>query len=775
MGAMSGSVQQPGEESLSGGAGLRGDFAGGGAADLRERLADEGDVGGFGKGLAVGTGQAVRIVRECGGQVGGIGLDQEKAVGRGGGVIAGAPGVGADQGAAERNVDVFCGEGGEGVGRAGVGVDEEPGGMGRHAQQDVQHLAPGVAAVQAGGEGEFAGKVELGAEDRFAVGVEAVFHAAVEADFANAGGARGQGLAEVMQPARGAVGDEPRVQAEGAEEESGMGVGEAEDGGPVGFGGGGDVDVAQSGGAGASKDAGQMGGEPGVLEMAVGVEPREFLAVRGARRCYAHGLMVIGRTIRVNSQRAATVVLAGLWLALAAGCSTSSHYPTGMEQTTLGPLRRGDKTNYEHNFGKRTKGRDGVLFGLEKGRVAQLEGDYAISKAAFEGAMAAMREQDEKAVVSASGAAAQSGAILVNDKAIPYRAPSYERTLAHHYQALNYLATDDWTGAGVEVRRANREQEEAARRREREIERAASKNKNVSPDEERDPHLLVVYAGLDEVAGSVKHSFQNAATFYLSATIWEMLGEPNSAYIDYKRALEIAPENPYAQRDVVRLGKRLGMREDVADFSRRFPDAADVPADRTGELAGKARLVVLYEEGLVPQKTEMAVAYPLSGDAIGVVALPVYAQAPPPPMPLAATLSGKALGQTAPICSVAALAARALGEQMPGILTRQVARAIAKGVGAKAAKDAGGDLGALAASIYNVLSEQADLRSWLTLPAHVHVLGAWVPPGERTLALAKPGGGPVWSGKVTLREGKTTLVVVTRIDLAVYSKVIVQP
>ncbi len=502
--------------------------------------------------------------------------------------------------------------------------------------------------------------------------------------------------------------------------------------------------------------------------------------------------MVKGWSISVNPQIGRSAILAVLLAALAAGCGTFSHYPTGMEQTTLTPLRTGQKPDYQKTFGKRTAERgSGVLFAMEMGRVAQLEGDFTGSRSAFETAIAANREQDEKAKISASGAAAQGGAVLVNDKVIPYRASSYERTLVHHYQALNYLATNDLIGAGVEVRRANREQEAARKQREREIEKAKSKQQNVLAEgtnttaagtnataegEARDPNLMPVYAGLDQVAGSVKYSFQNAATFYVSAVIWEMLGEPNDAYIDCKKALEIYPENPYLQRDVVRLGRRLGMREDLEDFARRFPDAAGRTGNGGGELKGKARLVVVYEEGFAPKKSEMSLAYPLpSADSIGVVALPIYAEPPPPPVPVDVSADGKPLGSTAPICNVAALAARALGEQMPGILTRQVARAVAKGVAAKAARDAGGDGAELAVLLYNVFSEQADLRSWLTLPAHIQILSAWTEPGEPGVSISAPRGGTLWSGKVTLKAGKTTFIHVTRMDLAVFSHVMVQP
>ncbi len=489
--------------------------------------------------------------------------------------------------------------------------------------------------------------------------------------------------------------------------------------------------------------------------------------------------MVKGRSIPVNLQKWRGPVL-GCWLALlAAGCGTFSQYPAGMEQTTLEPLRTGQKPDYQKTFGKRLNGTSRVLFAMELGRTAQLEGDFAASRAAFATAIAATEDQDNRAAISARGAAAQGSAMLVNDKTIPYRAPSYERTLVHHYQALNYLAQGDLTGAGVEVRRASREQDQALRRHEREIAKAKKKEGEAAPDDERDPHLGAVYAGLDQLAGEVKSSFQNAATLYVSSVIWEMLGEANDAYIDVKKALEIAPENIYLQMDAVRLAKRLGMREDLEDFERRFPRALKMPAAGSDPLAGKARLVVVCEDGFVPKKSEISLAYPLpSADSIGSIALPTYAEVPSPTAPVRVALDGQALASTAPICNVGALAARALAEQMPGILARQVARAVAKAVAAKAAHDQGGNGGewaGLAVTLYNVLSEQADLRSWLTLPAHVQVLGAWVDPGNRRVELTAPGGGTRWSGDVTLQAGRTTIVYVTRMDLAVYSHVFVQP
>ncbi|MGB4574464.1 MAG: hypothetical protein WBI79_05670 [Kiritimatiellia bacterium] len=469
-------------------------------------------------------------------------------------------------------------------------------------------------------------------------------------------------------------------------------------------------------------------------------------------------------------------VLAILAAVVLSGCSTYSHYPQGMEQTTLQSLRTGKRVDAEKNFGKRTQGNSGVVFALEMGRVAQLEGDYEISRQAFTTAIEATREQDEKAVISASGAAAQGAAVLVNDKAIPYRAPDYERTLMHHYQMLNYLGLQDLNGAGVEVRRANKTQKDAQERRAREIERAKSFQQNVPESEdgkadERDPHLIPVYAGLDEMAGSVKYSFLNAATLFLSGVVWEMLGEQNDAYIDYKKSIEIYPDNVYLQRAVIRLSRRLGMREDAADFSRRFPGAAAVAAPPQG----MARLVVMFEQGLAPQKSDMSLAYPLSGgSSLGVISLPIYADPVPPLVTGSVRVGGKSAGKTAPLCNVSALAARALADQMPGILTRQVARAIAKGSAAQVAGDSGGEWAELLVTLYNVVSEQPDLRSWLTLPAHIQVLDAWAEPGTKKVEISA-GGATVFSGEVTFTAGRTTIISVTTIDLAVYSHVIMQP
>ena len=66
---------------------------------------------------------------------------------------------------------------------------------------------------------------------------------------------------------------------------------------------------------------------------------------------------------------------------------------------------------------------------------------------------------EEKAVIRASDIGAQTASFLANDNTIPYKGDGYEKVFMYQFQAFNYLAKKDIEGAGVEVRRANREQE----------------------------------------------------------------------------------------------------------------------------------------------------------------------------------------------------------------------------------------------------------------------------------------------------------------------------
>ena len=450
---------------------------------------------------------------------------------------------------------------------------------------------------------------------------------------------------------------------------------------------------------------------------------------------------------------------------LTSGCATTIFTPyTGRITPVIEQLKADRKVDLSRCLVSGNKSIDSILYGMELGRIAQIQGDVDFSVKSYECAMQAIRAADEKATISATNALSHVSAILTNDNALPYRGEGYERVLLHNFQAMNYLFRNDIEGAGVEIRRANREQDEALRRHEEELEEArAEAEKNHFSSSEGAGRVYASYGAMDEIAGKVKNSFQNAYSFYVSGVVYELLKQPNDAYIDYKKALEIRPDNSYLQEDVMRLARVLGMDEELDKLKKAVdvPDAtwnddASSPGMETGEL------LLFFEEDFVPQKEEVKIPIPLPSGGIVAVAFPFYGQRWPDASPMWVMEGSDTIGVTEPLCDARALAVKALKEKVPAMVTRQIIRAVAKGIAAKKSKDKFGSLGELSSLLYNYISENADLRSWNTLPAEVQVMRASLPAGKHSLSLEQEGTAMFHDIEINIKSGAKTIVRVIR-------------
>ena len=405
---------------------------------------------------------------------------------------------------------------------------------------------------------------------------------------------------------------------------------------------------------------------------------------------------------------------------------------------------------------------DKILYMMERGRTSQLANDKKSSIEDFKQVIEAMEANDEKAKISLTDAAAQSSALLTNDNAIPYAGEGYERVFVHQYQAMNYLFSNDLDAARVEVKRANIEQRLALNEHEDELAAAEEKGREYA---EKNKSFMAAFAAMEAVAGKVKNSFQNAYTFYVSGVIYEILGKPNDAYIDYKKALEIFPDNIYVQKDVLRLAKQLDMRNDFELYKKRYSFEPSKPGQGEGEL------VVFFEHGYAPAKTEVSVPI-FTGQQVQKVAFPIYAMQWQNPSSLRVSIEGGAsIGETSPIVYVQSMAVKALQEKLPGMLTRQILRVVAKKEMAEQAGKAGGVWVKLGADIFNIVSENADRRSWLTLPNDAQILRGSLPQGEYRLNLNN--GKAKGSMTVKVEPGKRTVVRVVSTGQALHTDAIV--
>jgi hypothetical protein len=272
---------------------------------------------------------------------------------------------------------------------------------------------------------------------------------------------------------------------------------------------------------------------------------------------------------------------------------------------------------------------------------------------------------------------------------------------------------------------------------------------------------------MDDAAGQVKSSFQNAYTFVVSGVIYEMMRQPGDAYIDYKKALEIFPDNGYLQRDVTRLAQTLGFTQEADEFKRRFqkgPLKGGKGKEETGEL------VVFFEEGFAPQKSEVKLTIPVPRVGIVPMAFPIYKTTSTRYPALSVLKGADVIGSTEPICRVDCLAVKALKERLPAIITRQTIRSVAKAAAAKEAENKMGAVGWLAVTLYNVVSENADLRSWLTLPAEAQFMKVTLPAGRQELTLQPEGGGPPATVSVDIKAGQKTILYVIRAGSRLYCR-----
>jgi hypothetical protein len=331
--------------------------------------------------------------------------------------------------------------------------------------------------------------------------------------------------------------------------------------------------------------------------------------------------------------------------------------------------------------------------------------------------------------------------------------------MLHSYQALNYLSQQDLSGALVEIRRANLVQNRALKANQKSLYDAQRKmeGKGVTPES-----LASKYPSMNTAIGEVKNGFQNAYTFYLSGVLYEAAGQRNDAYIDYKKALEIYPNNTTVQKDVWRLANNLNMINDIQLFKKRLSSNITQQESPKNKDEVSGQLVVLVEQGIIASKQEVPIHLPIftsHGDMrFYSVALPSYRNILRQYSGLSLSYQGQT-HQSNEIVRLQSLAAKQLEDQMPTIVTRQIVRVIAKEEMRQQMSRKGGDVGNILAAIYNVASEKADTRSWSTLPDSIHILRLNLPIGKHDLELTINGN----NKKVTvdINEDRQTLIKLT--------------
>lgn len=422
-------------------------------------------------------------------------------------------------------------------------------------------------------------------------------------------------------------------------------------------------------------------------------------------------------------------VMLGLSTLLLNGCATFtasnlfSHY-SAQNSDVYEAVAAGSYTDAAEALDDGTIGGD-ILDNMERGRVYWLAQQYPKSMQALHASDHAVDVLQQKAKISLSETASSLGALAVNDNLHTYTPADYELGFLHLYLGLNYLRDNHLEDAIVEMRRANAVQKKAREQREKELNSAQRKlsSEGVSPN------LGSVLAHYPN-AGKTLDAVQNGYLFLLSALLYEAQGDLNDAYVDYRRALVVAPNNPTVIQGTLRVAKSLGMQQDYAQLHARYGKPVTLSATQ-------GRVIIIDEQGVVDPLRGWELSLPLYGGhgnmALYSVALPHYPTRSHPPLaPL--VINGDSR-QVASLVDVNRMAKYNLSERMPVLLLRQAIRVVAKDeLRKEMAKE--DQIGGLVMNIWNTLTEQPDTRSWMTLPAQVGTLSRVVPAGEQTLTVS---------------------------------------
>lgn len=460
-----------------------------------------------------------------------------------------------------------------------------------------------------------------------------------------------------------------------------------------------------------------------------------------------------------------------LILPLAAGCATYS-----AKMVDLRPdLAAGEYERALETVEKGTGAKDQLLLFLERGMILHYADRWRESNVAFQQAEDLADDLYTKSI--SEGAFS----LFSNDNAISYRARPFEMAMVPYYKALNYVYLRDREGALVEGRRASLllagyvdATLEGVREEDRgDLERI------------RNNAFLLLFSGMlydwDGELNDAFVAYRNAANAFQQS--YDLLDT------------EVPP---CLAGDLARVSGRLGFDAELEELRRATPvvfgdeeaeAAADGGAVRStrADFAGAARwkpghgeVALFLESGFVSQKTQIRFDIPIfEGEAYDdpdYWAWEIYgglgdmhafveghkiehwlAVAAPEMHDTPGTL-GRARVRAVPADSTTAAnhgtipapparrvenlsrhARITFDAEKASIFFKTILRGLVKYAASEGAEAAAGGLGKIAATIFGAATESADTRSWLTLPADVHLARLSLPAGTWDLEVVMTG------------------------------------
>ena len=401
---------------------------------------------------------------------------------------------------------------------------------------------------------------------------------------------------------------------------------------------------------------------------------------------------------------------------------------------------------------------------IESGRIKMLAGDFTGSRADFATVINQIIEETETGPVIHLGSVgtALTSATVTDDTLRKYQPAPYEVIQLLYYQTLNYLFCGDPEGAGVEMRRTVFAQDAIAEKRFKEVQKKQQAAEEEAQTKQAQSDALASVeskmATMGPVMERTRSSFENGLAWYFCGVLFEKQGDQANAALCYRKAWELAPDNPFVFTDFMRLLR--------TQDSQRFAEmAARHPVNEQALRGNRTEIIVLYEESLISQRRAEKVMVPVPDfrGAITYISIdfPLYIDPAYRPRPLTLWEGGAVVGETRPAVYLQSLAYRDLKEKIPGIVFRNVTRALTKVATQQAANNQNDDRLIVGMMIFNAASSIAstsDTRAWYSIPMGTQLYRGAVEPGTHLLHCRAPGSVGELTIPVTVAEGETRLV-----------------
>lgn len=429
-------------------------------------------------------------------------------------------------------------------------------------------------------------------------------------------------------------------------------------------------------------------------------------------------------------------------LGLLAACAPVTQHYVAVE-TSIAQARFADADHLVEEQASHYGRANEVLYALDRGMTLHYAGRYEDSNRFLEQAELRIDDLFTKSVST------EARAMFSNDLTLPYQGEDFETVLINVVAALNYVFLGQHDDALVEARKVDHKLNVIS-------DRYIKKN---------------VYR-------------EDAFARYLSGILYEDRGELNDAFIAYRNAYDAyrvyheqygTPIPPTLPGDLLRVTEALGLADEHAQYRQTFPSATWTSQ---AEFRTQAEVIVISYDGLAPVKVSEFVDAPIPDGSGGIYILRV---AFPRFVPRPTGLDGadvRVIGESGVAGSqrtflaedITAIAQKDLADHIGRIRVKAIARAAAKYAATRAAEhsvnqsrgDGSGALVGLLGNLYSLATEQADTRSWRTLPGAIRIARVVVPPGRYRVEVAPVGSGAAprttTSREVTLEAGRKLFI-----------------